>query len=67
MSLATLQGRPDVETLIKDVVAKGDDAERIMIAACGPDGLMAAVRRTAAQCIRTKGPSVELHCEQFGW
>ena len=53
--------------LIKDVVAKADDNDRIAIAACGPEGLMSCVRKTAAECIRVKGPSVELHCEQFGW
>jgi hypothetical protein len=48
-------------------VAKADDSERIAIAACGPDTLMNCVRRVAAECITIKGPSVDLHCEQFGW
>jgi hypothetical protein len=37
------------------------------VAACGPDSLNWGVRRTVAGLIRVKGPSVELHCEQFGW
>ena len=56
-----------METLIKDVVAKAGKDERVLIAACGPEGLMWSVRRTAAGCITVGGASVELHCEQFGW
>jgi hypothetical protein len=66
-SLEILYRRPDVETLIKDVVAKAGKDERVLIAACGPEGLMWSVRRTAAGCITVGGASVELHCEQFGW
>jgi ferredoxin-NADP reductase len=62
-----LPGRPDVETLIKNLVASAGDEERIAIAACGPDSLMWTVRRTATNAIRVNGPSIELHCEQFGW
>jgi hypothetical protein len=66
-SLSVIPGRPDVESLIKEVVRKAGDGDRIAIAACGPDGLMRTVRNTAAACIKIKGPSIELHCEQFGW
>lgn len=62
-----LPGRPDVETLIKNIVASANDNERVAIAACGPDALMWTVRRTATNAIKVKGPSIELHCEQFGW
>jgi Ferric reductase NAD binding domain len=62
-----LPGRPDVETLIKNLVASAGDDERVAIAACGPDSLMWTVRRTATNAIKVKGPSIELHCEQFGW
>jgi hypothetical protein len=68
---STLHGvlprRPDIETLIKNVVASAGDDERIAIAACGPDSLMWEVRRTATNAIKVKGPSIELYCEQFGW
>jgi hypothetical protein len=66
-SLEILHGRPDVEALIKDVVAKAGKDERVLIAACGSGGLMWSVRRTAAGCITVGRASVELHCEQFGW
>ena len=66
-TLNTTYGRPDVSRLIKDVVAKAEDGERVVIAACGPPGLMRAVRSTAASSIQLKGPRVELHCEAFGW
>lgn len=66
-TLSTAYGRPDVDSLIKEVVSKADDWDRVVIAACGPSGLMRAVRGTAANAIQVKGPSVELHCEAFGW
>jgi len=66
-TLTTAYGRPDVDSLIKKVVSKADDWDRVVIAACGPSALMKAVRGTAASAIRVKGPSVELHCEAFGW
>jgi hypothetical protein len=66
-SVAVLSGRPNVDLFIRDIVAKAADDERIGIGACGPDGLMWDVRKTATNCIGVNGPSIELHCEQFGW
>lgn len=67
-TLTTTYGRPDVHSLIKDVVSKAGYGDRVVIAACGPPpGLMKAVRSTAASAMQMKGPSVELHCEAFGW
>ncbi|CZT52732.1 related to ferric-chelate reductase [Rhynchosporium secalis] len=65
--VAVLPGRPDIDGIIRHLVAKSGDEERIVIAACGPDELMRSVRRTATNSIKAKGPSIELHCEQFGW
>jgi hypothetical protein len=66
-SLAILHGRPDIEKLVRDLVANARESDRIAIGACGPDGLMSDVRKVAAESIRMKGPSIELYCEQFGW
>jgi hypothetical protein len=60
-------GRPDVPSIVREIVDKADDSDRIAVAACGPDGLMQITRRTVADCIRVDGPSVELFLEQFGW
>ena len=62
-----LSGRPDVKAQIQDIVSKADKVDRIAIAACGPDGMMTTVRKTAAACVKINGPSIELYCEQFGW
>ncbi|KAH8667412.1 ferric reductase NAD binding domain-containing protein [Tricladium varicosporioides] len=67
ISLDIAPGRPDVSGLIKDVVARSNKEDRISIAACGPASLMDAVRKTATNSISVNGPSIELHCEQFGW
>ncbi|GKT50949.1 ferric/cupric reductase transmembrane component 2 [Colletotrichum spaethianum] len=60
-------GRADVATIIRDNINDAAPNQRVLVMGCGPDGLMAQVRNTTASCIRTSGPAVELHCEQFGW
>lgn len=60
-------GRPDTAMLIREEVSRTPGHHRVLISACGPNGLMRVVRKTAAGCIRGDGPEVELHCEQFGW
>lgn len=67
IDLPVEQGRPDVATLIREAVKPLDKEKRVLIAACGPDGLMKVVRNTTASLISADGPALELHCEQFGW
>ncbi|KAI5923191.1 ferric reductase NAD binding domain-containing protein [Camillea tinctor] len=65
--LPIIRGRPDTEMLIKEAINSVGKDQRVLIAACGPAGLLKVVRNTTAGCIRVDGPAVELHCEQFGW
>ncbi|CAJ2503027.1 Uu.00g104210.m01.CDS01 [Anthostomella pinea] len=65
--LTLIHGRPDTEGLIRAAVRSVGKDQRILIAACGPNGLLDVVRNTTASCISVDGPAVELHCEQFGW
>ncbi|KAK4229419.1 putative ferric reductase transmembrane component [Podospora fimiseda] len=60
-------GRPDTASLIRDAVKTTPSNQRVLVAACGPQGLMRVVRDTTASLITGDGPGVELHCEQFGW
>lgn len=60
-------GKPDVPALIRTEIEQTPVEQRVLILGCGPDGLMTQVRNTTAACIRSDGPGVELHCEQFGW
>ncbi|CAN8106228.1 unnamed protein product [Discula destructiva] len=60
-------GRPDAAALIREAVASTPTTGRVLVAACGPDGLLRTVRDVTAGLIRGDGPSVELHCEKFGW
>jgi hypothetical protein len=62
-----LQGRPDVPSIISEVVRKSGRDERIVIAACGPESLMTSTRNITAACVRIGRPMIELHIEQFGW
>ncbi|KHN94013.1 Flavoprotein transmembrane component [Metarhizium album ARSEF 1941] len=59
--------KPNVVALVRDVVGGTRAEERVLIAGCGPSRMMDSIRETAAECIRSDGPSVELHCEEFGW
>ncbi|KAL2022009.1 hypothetical protein VTK56DRAFT_6249 [Thermocarpiscus australiensis] len=60
-------GRPDAASLVRDAVTTTPRNQRVLVAACGPDGLMRVVRDTTARLIVGGGPAVELHCERFGW
>jgi len=60
-------GRPDAASLIRDAVRTTPRNQRVLVAACGPNGLMRVVRDTTAKLIVGDGPAVELHCEEFGW
>ncbi|KAK4126680.1 hypothetical protein N657DRAFT_566591 [Parathielavia appendiculata] len=64
---AVMAGRPDAASLIRDAVGSTPRNGRVLVAACGPDGLMRVVQDTTARLIVGDGPAVELHCEQFGW
>ncbi|KAM0335878.1 hypothetical protein ACHAQA_000928 [Verticillium albo-atrum] len=59
--------RPDVSALIATAIAQTPADQRVLVMGCGPEGLMTQVRNTTAKSVRTRGPAVELHCEQFGW
>ncbi|KAI9732747.1 MAG: hypothetical protein M1818_007481 [Claussenomyces sp. TS43310] len=61
-------GRPHVRTVIEQAVGRADPSDRVVVAGCGPTLLMKGIRRTVAACVaRRDGPSIELHCEEFGW
>jgi len=66
-SLNIQAGRPEVRKIIQEAIGSCDKNEKIIIAACGPDSMMAITRQCVVDNIKTSGPSVELHCEQFGW
>ncbi|GAB1316232.1 Ferric reductase NAD binding domain-containing protein [Madurella fahalii] len=61
------RGRPDVPSLIRSAVTATPSNQRVLVAGCGPDTLMADVRATAASLMVADGPAVEVHLEQFGW
>ncbi|KAI4860823.1 ferric reductase NAD binding domain-containing protein [Hypoxylon rubiginosum] len=67
VDLPIIVGRPDTEALIRSAVESVGRDQRVLIAACGPDGLIKVVRNVAASCISVDGPAIEVHCEQFGW
>ncbi|KAK2021010.1 ferric reductase like transmembrane component [Colletotrichum zoysiae] len=60
-------GRADISAIIRTTINDASPNQRVLVMGCGPDSLMTEIRNTTASCIRTSGPAVELHCEQFGW
>jgi hypothetical protein len=66
-----LSGRPDIPTLINDIVSNAEDYEKVMVSACGPSDMMNVTRKSVANCLKAsisgRGASVELHLEQYGW
>ncbi|KAI0407718.1 ferric reductase NAD binding domain-containing protein [Xylaria palmicola] len=67
LGLPLVYGRPDIEALVRSAILPLSKEKSVLIAVCGPSGLVDSVRNTTASCVRADGPSVELHCEQFGW
>jgi hypothetical protein len=59
--------RPDVANIIRNVVGHAHPMDRVLISGCGPGKLTETMRETGADCIRSDGPSIEVHCEAFGW
>lgn len=60
-------GRPDVGSLIGDAIHEMSSEKHVLVLGCGPSGLMETVRSKTVSCLHGEAPSVELHCEEFGW
>ncbi|KAH0606141.1 uncharacterized protein H6S33_003802 [Morchella sextelata] len=65
--IETMSGRPDLTALIKGIVKNAEQRDTVAVGACGPTELMRVARNAVADSITLTGPSVTLHCEQFGW
>ena len=59
-------GRPDFHAVISKVVEESTVDNRVLVAACGPGGLVDGVRDAVKRNTKKSGPSVELHVEAFG-
>ncbi|KAK7423746.1 hypothetical protein QQX98_000936 [Neonectria punicea] len=57
----------NVEDTVCELMESIGVDERVLIAGCGPPGLMKDIKTVAGRCIRTNGPSIDIHCEDFGW
>jgi hypothetical protein len=62
----TEQGRPDFLAVISRVVDESTVDNRVLVAACGPGGLVDGVRDAVKKNTKTSGPSLEMHVEAFG-
>jgi hypothetical protein len=62
----TKRGRPDFHAVISKVVDESTVDNRVLVAACGPGGLVDGVRDAVKKNTKTSGPSVEMHVEAFG-
>ncbi|EMC92507.1 hypothetical protein BAUCODRAFT_294002 [Baudoinia panamericana UAMH 10762] len=59
--------RPNVEDVVEGALAGLAVTKRVLIAACGPGGLLTDARIAAAARMRAELPSVHLHLEEFEW
>lgn len=60
-------GRPDIAKIIDNAVAEADLKDRLVVAACGPEGLMKTTRQMVSKNTKPEGPSIELQCEEYSW
>ncbi|KAK6438723.1 hypothetical protein LTR95_005066 [Oleoguttula sp. CCFEE 5521] len=58
-------GRPDVSAIVKAVVESSEPADRLLVAACGPSGLILATEEATRSWYSSRGASVQLHVETF--
>ncbi|RGP79151.1 hypothetical protein FLONG3_2722 [Fusarium longipes] len=63
----SFSGRPDVVSLVKEVIESTPSDKRVLVMGCGPKTLMSAVQNAVADAIMDNGAGVELHLEKFGW
>ena len=62
-----VKGRPNIKDIITDVTKNAQEYETVAVAACGVIKWTDEVRSVVADCIASKGPSISLFCEEFGW
>ncbi|RVD80499.1 uncharacterized protein DFL_008396 [Arthrobotrys flagrans] len=60
-------GRPEMDMIVQDAIRNATQNDLVAVGACGPTELMRCARNAAASAITPNGPSISLHCEQFGW
>jgi hypothetical protein len=63
----TKKGRPDITAIVGKMVQDAQQRDIVAVGACGPAELMRVARNAVADNITLTGPSITLHCEQFGW
>jgi hypothetical protein len=62
----TVYGRPDFQAVISRVAGESTVDSRVLVAACGPGGLVNGVTDAVKENTKKNGPNVELHVEAFG-
>lgn len=66
-SIPIILGRPATAAKINEIVDGTECSDSIIVAACGPEGLMQDIRQAVASMVGAGKRSVTLHCERFGW
>jgi hypothetical protein len=67
IKVETKTGRPDITKIVETMVKGAHRRDIVAVGACGPAELMRVARNAVADNITVTGPSITLHCEQFGW
>lgn len=70
-SVSSLQnfalGRPDTSAVLRQATESLTENQRLLVAACGPEGLLNGVRNSVAKLKVPGKPSIEMYLEQFSF
>ncbi|ETS79288.1 hypothetical protein PFICI_09141 [Pestalotiopsis fici W106-1] len=64
---ALVYGKLRLNKILPELVAGANVNQRILIGVCGPTGMTATSRDVVSPLMQPNGPSIDLHCESFGW
>ncbi|KAK3621985.1 hypothetical protein LTR22_024979 [Elasticomyces elasticus] len=60
-------GRPDAGVVLDRAVVGMSRTDRLLVAVCGPAGMLTDARVATRKLMRTNMPAIQLHLEEFGW
>lgn len=67
LSSFCIRGRPDIPSLIAQVIDGAADFDTVAVGGCGVTMMMDEIRAVVADKMDVRGPSLSVFCEEFGW
>ncbi|KAM3425088.1 hypothetical protein BST61_g7054 [Cercospora zeina] len=63
----TEYGRPDISAVLGKSMEGLVENDNVLIAACGPSGMLADLRKAAIDVQAIAAPMIDVHCEEFSY